>query len=342
MNYTMKDVAQRAHVSVSSVSLVLNNKPSRIPRETKERIKKIAKKLNYKPNSAAVLLSKQVSYNIGLIVPDITNPFFALLTRAIDERLRASGYSTLFADSDNSFKREVEIINDMISHGVDGILLVPSNEFFYQASNKLQKLINGFDKPLILLNASSNLNVSSVNFDNVLGAIMATEELINHGHRNIAFIKGKDHFVNAPERYQGYKYALKKNNLSLNPKYVFEGDYTIQSGYLVAPKIFNQDDITAILSSNDLMLFGVIKWAKEHQKNVFKRFSMVGFDNNPYTEIIEVPLTTIDQEIGKMADQTINLLLGILRKEEEKRQQIVIKPRIIRRNSVKTRSKTEM
>lgn len=152
MNYTMKDVAQRAHVSVSSVSLVLNNKPSRIPRETKERIKKIAKELNYKPNSAAVLLSKQVSYNIGLIVPDITNPFFALLTRAIDERLRASGYSALFADSDNSFKREVEIINDMISHGVDGILLVPSNEFFYQASNKLQKLINGFDKPLILLN----------------------------------------------------------------------------------------------------------------------------------------------------------------------------------------------
>ncbi|GAF37720.1 LacI family DNA-binding transcriptional regulator [Lentilactobacillus farraginis] len=336
MNYTMKDIAQRANVSVSSVSLVLNNKPSRIPKETKNKIRKIAEELNYRPNSAAVFLSKKISYNIGLIVPDITNPFFAFLTKTIDERLRASNYSTLFADSNNSFEREVQIINNMISHGVDGILLVPSNKFFYQPHNKLQEMIDNLNKPLILLNASSDLRVNSVNFDNVLGAIMATEELIKYGHKSIAFIKGKDHFVNAPERYQGYKDALKKNDILLNPNYVFEGDYTIQSGYQVAPNIFNQRDITAILSSNDLMLFGIIKWAKEHRENVFKRFSMVGFDNNPYTEIIEVPLTTIDQEIGKMADKAIDLLLTILREKVRDSKQIIIKPRIIRRNSIKS------
>lgn len=246
MKYTMKDIAQAAGVSLSTVSLVLNDRPVRVSDKTRKRIKQIAAENHYQPNSAAVSLSRHVSYNIGLIVPDITNPFFAQMTREINEQLAQHGYSTLFADSNNSAEKERHILHNMVSRGVDGILLVPSNEFFYQDMEKLQKQIDETGKPFVLVNATADkLRVCSVNFDNFQGAALATQELIDHGHRNIAFIQGKTQYVNAPERYQGYRQTLEKNGLTFHPDFLYEGDYSIESGYQAASSIINNNEVTA-------------------------------------------------------------------------------------------------
>ncbi|GHP13909.1 LacI family transcriptional regulator [Lentilactobacillus fungorum] len=335
MKYGMKDIAKKANVSLTTVSLVLNNKESRISTQKKQEIKRIAKEMNYQPNSAAVLLSKQISYNIGLIVPDITNPFFTELTQFINRQLRQNGYFTLFVDSGNSYLGEKQAIENMISRGVDGILLVPSSEFFSADQAEVETMFKNAGKPIILLNASTDMDISYVNFNNVEGAMMATQELIDHGHRNIAFIKGKDHLVNAQERYQGYKKGLEKNQLPFRKALVFEGDYSSNSGYQLAPQILKQSAITAILSSNDLMLFGLIKWSKEQGVDIFNRFSMVGFDNTPYTEIIEVPLTTIDQDAEKMSEDAIKMLLKKIKGKHDVTEKIIIQPRLIRRKSVK-------
>lgn len=332
---TMKEIAKKANVSVSTVSLVLNNKQSRISKIKKEEIKQIAKEMNYTPNIAAVSLSKNISFNVGLIVPDITNPFFATLTKLIDQKLRIRGYSTLLVDSNNSFEIEKSTINNMVARGVDGIILVPSNEFFSISIQKQKNLVKNCKKPLILLNAYTDLPVSYVNFDNVTGAYLATQELINYGHQNIAFIKGKKNFVNAKERLQGYKSALKDNQIKINSNIIFEGDYTLQAGYKLAPSIIKIKNITGIVSSNDLMLFGIIKWAKSHHLDIFNRLSMVGFDNDPYSEIIEVPLTTIDQNPLGMVNNTIKLLMTMIIDKKSFISHSIIKPQLIKRQSVK-------
>lgn len=331
---TMKEIAKRANVSVAAVSVVLNNKKSRISKAKKAEIKQIAKDLNYHPNIAAVTLSKNISLTIGLIVPDITNPFFATLTRLIEQQLGAQGYSTLFVDSNNSFTAESDAVQNMVSRGVDGIVLVPSNEFFLSKKKERKALIEKSDKPIVLLNAYTDLKVSYVNFDNVQGAYLATQELINYGHTHIAFIRGKANFVNAAERLEGYRQALKDNRIAFNDDLVFEGDYTLDSGAKLAPKILEDPETTAILSANDLMLFGVIKWAKQNFVDIFSRVSMVGFDNDPYGEIIEVPLTTVDQQPLEMVNETIDLLLEMLTTGEKVVQHLIVKPKLIKRSSI--------
>ncbi|GEO70170.1 LacI family DNA-binding transcriptional regulator [Levilactobacillus acidifarinae] len=334
MAYSMKDIAKEAKVSLTAVSLVLNDKDTRVSESKKAEIKRIAKQMNYRPNSAAVSLSKNVSYNVALIVPDITNPFFARIVREITTFLNTKGYGTLLVDSDNSYKNEKSALQNLISRGVDGVLLVPSNEIFSENQTEVTKLLQNLAKPLVLLNAYTTRKVSYVNFDNVKGAEMATQELINYGHRQIAFIRGENNFVNALERYEGYENVLKKNQITLNQNLVFRGDYSMESGYRLAPDILKNRQITAIVSSNDLMLFGVIKWAKEHQIPIFKRLSMIGFDNTPYTEILEVPLTTIDQDTEKMATDASELLLKMIQTKQKIVKKIIIDPILIRRQSV--------
>ncbi|MCY9807680.1 LacI family DNA-binding transcriptional regulator [Lentilactobacillus senioris] len=334
MKYGMKDIAKEAGVSLTTVSLVLNNKFIRISDKKKQEIKKIAKKMNYRPNSAAVSLSKQISYNIALIVPDISNPFFSELVKNVSTQLNINLYNTLLVNSDNSYKNEKKAIQNALSQGVDGILLVPSNELFSVDRSEVEHFISEIDKPFIFLNAYSDMNINYVNFDNIKGAEMATQELIDHHHQNIAFIKGKDKFVNANERYIGYQNVLSQNNIKLNENFVFEGDYTMKSGYKLAPKILKNNKITGIVSSNDLMLFGMIKWAKQNDFPVFEKLSMVGFDNNPYTEVLEHPLTTIDQDINEMALKSVKLLLEMISSNKKIKKEIIIKPYLIKRETV--------
>lgn len=337
MKYTMKDIAKAAGVSLSTVSLVLNDRPVRVSDKTRKRIKQIASEIHYQPNAAAVSLSRNVSYNIGLIVPDITNPFFAQMTREINNQLAKHGYSTLFADSNNSAEKERHILHNMVSHGVDGILLVPSNEFFYQDMDKLQKQIDETGKPIVLVNATADmLKVCSVNFDNFKGAAMATQELIDHGHRNIAFIQGKKQYVNAPERYEGYVHTLEENDIPFRSDFLYEGDYSITSGYRAADAIIKNREVTAILSSSDMMLFGIIKWANEHGLNAFSRFSMIGFDNDPYDVITQYPLTTVDQNIPPMVSKGVTALLKMISTKKITYQHLVIAPELIRRQSVRS------
>lgn len=334
MAYSMKDIAHEANVSLTAVSLVLNDKDTRVSEEKKTEIKAIAKRMNYRPNSAAVSLSKNISYNIALIVPDITNPFFSRIVREITSSLNQEGYGTLLVDSDNSYKNEKAALQNLISRGVDGVLLVPSNELFSRGEREVTELLQSISKPLVLLNAYTHSNVSYVNFDNVKGAELATQELINHGHQQIAFIRGKENFVNAPERYEGYVNVLKRNQISLDSHLVFKGDYSMESGYKLAPDILANPQTTAVVSSNDLMLFGLIKWAKVHQISIFKRLSMIGFDNTPYSEILEVPLTTIDQDTELMASDACELVLKMIRNKKKSVKKIIIDPILIRRQSV--------
>lgn len=333
---TMKDIARQASVSVATVSMVLNNKPnSRISKHKREEIERIARKLNYHPNFAAISLSKQQSLNIALIVPDITNPFFSLLTKEIDLSLERGGYSTIFVDSNNSFQNEKKAIESMVSRGVDGIILVPSNEFFLVDHVQREQLIANLAKPFILLNAYPNdLDVSYVNFDNVNGAYIATQELIDKGHREIAFIQGQTGFVNAAERLAGYKQALKNNHLPLKQQNLFVGDYSVQSGYELANVITQQKNITAILSSNDLMLFGMIKWGKMHHVDVLHRYAMIGFDNDPYSEILAVPLTSVDQRPKEMIEETLAILFDMIGSDHKVFKHALVKPELIKRASL--------
>lgn len=335
MKYTMKDIAKKANVSVTTVSLVLNNRISRISESKKREIKNIAKEMNYHPNSAAVSLSRQVSYNIALIVPDITNPFFSSLVKQVSIDLYSKGYNVLLFNSDNSYELERKAIQRFDYQGVDGILLVPSNEFFSQKKQTLNNLIGSTEKPIILLNAETDLQMSYVNFDNFKGAQMATQLLIDNNIEKIAFIRGGNNFVNANQRLLGYEETMKQNEKKVDKNLIFQGDYSMACGYKLASKILSNSDIKGIVSSNDLMLFGIIKWAKENDKDIFNLLAMVSFDNTPYSEILEKPLTTIDQDTQKMASEAVEVLLESINSNKKNIQKIIIDPHLIVRKSDK-------
>ena len=214
----------------------------------------------------------------------------------------------------------------LFQYGADDALL----------GRRRQSQIDETGKPFVLVNATADkLKVCSVNFDNFQGAALATQELIDHGHRNIAFIQGKTQYVNAPERYQGYRQTLEKNDLPFRPDFLYEGDYSIESGYQAASSIINNNEVTAVLSSSDMMLFGIIKWANEHQVNAFNRFSMIGFDNDPYDLITQYPLTTIDQQISKMVSKSVGALLKMIINKNITHQKLIVTPELIRRQSVR-------
>ena len=166
---TLKDIAQKAGVSSAAVSIILNDKPSRVSQEKKDKVKRIAKELNYIPNQIAKSLLTQQTYTIGLVVPDLANPFFATLSKEIEKQLTKSGYFTFIMNSDEEFSQDREIVKKMLQRQVDGLLLCASNAN-YQQTNKTIQWLESIPIPLVLIDRTFNSNhLTSVSFNHFQG-----------------------------------------------------------------------------------------------------------------------------------------------------------------------------
>ncbi|MDQ0861912.1 LacI family DNA-binding transcriptional regulator [Bacillus sp. V2I10] len=251
----IQDVAKLADVSIATVSRVINNQGG-VRRVTEERILKAIEELGYIRSAAARTMKRKETNTIGVIVPDIKNPFFPLVMAGIEQKAREKEFFTILSSTNESPKVEEEIVKNFIERGVDGVIITTANE-----NGDHLKLLQEQGIPVVAVDRSiKKFKVDTVLVDNKKGSYQAVQHLILQGHEKIAIICGPQSTTPGLERFLGYKKALEDYNIELDERYVMHGDFGEQSGIESTKKLFELDDQpTAIFSSNNLMTIGCMK-----------------------------------------------------------------------------------
>lgn len=334
MGVTIKDIAKKAGVSYATVSRALNNHPD-VNHNTRKEIIALAKKMNYQPNAIARSLINKKTDTIGLLIPDITNPFYPEVARGVEETAVEKNYNIFLCNTNWNMEREEHYINALLQKQIDGLIMTPSTEDL----KHLEILINSNLKTVFISSYIDHPDYISIIVDNIKGVKEAVNHLIKNGHKNIGFIgAGESRFANQ-QRLYGYKQALIENNIAVKEKYIKnEGNsYNIKDGYklmknLLESKIKNP---SAIICYNDLYALGAIQVIKEKKFRVPKDIEVIGFDDIPFASLPEIQLSTIAQpkyKMGKIAFETlIKIMSGDFQKPKSNR--IVLEPELIIRET---------
>jgi LacI family transcriptional regulator len=334
MAVTLHDIARQSGVSVSTVSRVLNKKSvnSRISAQTEKLILKTAKELNYRPNQLARGLRLKRTHTIGLVVPDIANPFFAYIIKSVQTVSHKLGYTLVVCDTDENLPLEVEHTQMLCSKGVDGLIVLPVGQKFAHLEVLLRNRI-----PLVVVDRSFiGLNSSTVVIDNHGGAFEATEHLIRNGHQRIAIIQGLPDTFTASGRLQGFLDAHEKYGIPVDRRLIVGRDFRKETGYIETKFLLSLEHRpTAIFTTCDVITLGALEAIMEEGVEVPRDVSIVAFDDIESASYFRCPITAVAQPKENMGEIAVKLLLEQIRnlnRSEPKR--IVLKPKLIVRESV--------
>ena len=305
----MRDVARAAGVSVNTVSRALAGKPDVSP-ETRARVLEVAERLGYRPNKLAQGLRSNKTFTIGVIVTDIANPFFAELVKGVEEAARQNGYSIILEDTSESPEQEARAIEVMLSQRVDGLLLTP-----VQSQVEVVKEVLKSKIPLVLMGRYfPDLEAPYVVSDDFQGAILATEHLIELGHRDIAHVAGPLHISSAQDRLSGYRQALQEHGIPAREGFVLAGAVTLRDGYEAGRELLKLDPLpTAVFAYSDLVAIGLMQALMEEEVEIPGDVSLVGYDGIEFSAYTKVPLTTVRIPKRTLGQQAVEMLLKILR-----------------------------
>jgi len=303
MSVTIKDVAKYAEVSVATVSRVLNNN-GYVNIETEQKVVEAIQALNYKPNAIARSLYNKKTKTLGLIVPDITNPFFPELARAVEDITNKNGYTLLLYNSDEEAEKEKNYLEDLQQKYVDGVIL---------ATNSLTKQqLSEYNMPIVVLDRPVEDNIPTVIAKNYEGARVATQYLKDIGCQNIAHIKGPENNINAIRRYHGYLDEV-KNESWFHQGLVVSGEYHMSTATQIAKELLEQyPSIDGIFAGNDVMAVGAIKAAHQLGRKIPEDLSIIGFDGITLGEMTIPELTTIAQPIYYMGELAAKILIELV------------------------------
>lgn len=292
MAVTLRDVAQRAGVSAMTVSRVVNGNSS-VDAETQRRVEEAILALDYIPNRLARSLVSQQTRTIGLIVPDVVNPFFAPVVRGAESTARKAGYRVLLCNSEGDLRLEREYIDDLVSHRVEGLLLAPASDHSRLALLPLLK--GGF--PLVLLDRSlPDTDCDLVISDNVAGARRLTEHLIGLGHRRIAHFTESDDVSTGRDRLEGYRQALEAAGLPVSEDLIFRTTSDRIGGYRAAQMMLGLESLpTAIFTVNNMTALGAMQALRERGLSVPEEIGLVCFDDVEHLAVLSPFLTVVDQ-----------------------------------------------
>jgi len=328
---TIKDIAQRIGVSVSTVSMVLNGKDYRISPATREKVEAAAREMNYRPNRMAAGLVTKTSKTLGLIVPDITNSYFAEMAAVIEAKCADNGYSLFLCTTNYMPEHDVKYTNLLLEQGVDGILFVMSVDGHNHRAGECLQLLREAGVPILLLDQEwSNDIAVNVISNNEQGGYLAVRHLLELGHVRVGSLTGPAGTQTSQKRLSGYKRALQEYDLPFDPKLIVEGNFRTDSGYDQCDVLLAQN-VTAIFAYNDMMALGIYKRLREKGIHVPEDISLVGYDNLNFTDCLEVPLTTIYQPAAQMGETAVVKMLQMLAKERP--QDVIFAPKLIIRAS---------
>lgn len=334
-NLNIKDIAKIAEVGVTTVSRVLNNH-SDVKEETRQKILEIMDQYNYIPNNSARNLKRNTSNNIGLLVKGIHNPFFSKMIKSIEEEIDKEGCSMILhynEDNSNDIDVAVELIKEKKLKG----LICLGGDF---ENLDKQELVN-LKTPIVLASTyvieKANKDLfSSVIIENEKAAFKAVNYIASLGHKKIGIITtGEEDRSIGKLRFEGYKRALKKNNIEYNHEFVEIGEYTFESGFNAMNKFLKKQlEITAVFVTTDIMAIGASKSILSNGLKIPEDISVVGFDGIDYSLYFHPSLTTVVQPIEEMGKKSIDVLFDLL-KNKKNHQHIILETQLQERESCK-------
>lgn len=317
MKKTIKDIAKEAGVSIATVSFIVNGKDQHISEATRQRVKDVMKKYNYIPNAMAGSLVTRRTGIIGLILPDITNPFFPGIARGAEDRANEEGYSIIFCNTDDKIEVEEKYIESLTSKMVDGIIIAHSS-----SSDKMREILERTQIPVILIDRdfdSKNI-LGKVLVNNRAGAFNAVCHMVGKGYKKIAYLSGSLKTKTAMERLEGYKDALKEKGMPLEKHLIKYGEYRAEWGSKGVTELLEEkSDFDAIFCGNDLIAIGAMKELLKNGYKVPEDIGVMGFDDIYMSQMVEPELTTVKQPNYEMGYQAVELLIKYLKDKKSKK-----------------------
>lgn len=322
------DVARIAGVSPATVSRVLN-KTANVSPELSKRVMSAVKELNYVPDPFAHGMRTKRTRTIGLIISDITNPFFPELTRGVEDYVSSVGYSLILCNTDAEPRNEREYARLLLNKGVDGLMFTSLRVGIDVIRSILDEGI-----PCVLVGRKAE-GIEGLNYvvtDNYKGGYIAGEYLFKLGHRRFVHVSGPLDNSAGKERLAGFLDALKKYGVADEDIVIINGDFTMEGGYKSAEKVIKLKPYpSSIFFANDAMAIGALQKFWEERIDIPDVFSIIGFDNIKVSALIAPPLTTISQEIYEIGRLSAELLIKII--EGERGENIILEPKLIERRS---------
>ncbi len=309
----LKDIAERAGVSVMTVSKALRDGPD-VSAATRARIKQLAKQMGYVPDSTAQGLRLRTTKLFGLVIPAITDPIFARIVFALEERAHELGYDVLLAHTRNIIEREERCIRRLLSRRVDGLFISPVYRMAPDAPIYRELLARR--TPTVLLGSPAQFcnQFPSVQIEDLVASYYATQHLLKLGHKRIAFLAGPIAAPWAHERFEGYRRALREAEHDVDDRLVFQAGATIEDGAKCALQMVQETcDATAIQAVNDLAAIGCASTLLDKGIRIPQDLSIVGFGNILLAEHFRVPLTTVRQPKFRLGTAAMDAMMHLLR-----------------------------
>jgi LacI family transcriptional regulator len=327
---TMKDVARLAGVSIATVSATINGSAF-VSAELRERVTAAIHELGYAPDGVARSLKRGRTQLIGLIVADITNPFFTELVHVIEAAMQDAGYSVLLCDTDEDFEKERNYLRILQTHRVDGVILAPTGgPDAYQSLKAL-----GEKLPLVLVDrALPDLGLDAATVDSFAGAYEATSHLLDLGHRKVATIAGPNHLAPARDRLNGFRAALEARGVAVRPDFIRSGSFREEEAMAAAQDLLSGEDRpSAVFVANNHMMIGVMRAIAALQLNCPREVSVVGIDDFPWANAFTPRLTVVRQPVEEIGRAAVRLLLARIAGPAANAAHEVLRPTLVVRDS---------
>ncbi|PLV59928.1 LacI family DNA-binding transcriptional regulator [Thermotoga sp. KOL6] len=326
---TIRDIAERAGVSINTVSRALNNKPD-ISEETRKKILKIARELGYVKNATASSLRSKQTNIVGVIIADSANPFYAEVLKGIEAASRKYGYQIMLMNTERVYENEEKAIDVLLQRRVDGLLITPVQDKAEDIKALMQRNV-----PFVIVGRHfEEFEVDEIHSDEIKGGYLATKHLIERGKRNILMISGYLFKSAAYMRLEGYKKALREHGMPFREDMVIVTDIDIENGYQAVQKALNEGlKFDGVFCYNDLMAFGVIKALKERGFQIPEDVAVIGYDDIVYSSLVCPPLSTIRIKKFEMGFEAFRMLLQKIKGRRKRRKRVILDVELVVRET---------
>jgi LacI family transcriptional regulator len=325
---TIKDVASAAGVSYTTVSHVVNGTRP-VSDEAKRKVEDAVRQLGYVPSAVARSLKQSETFTVGVLIPSSINPFFAELTRGIEDYCHGAGYCVFLCNSDDDPRRQRNYLRVLLEKRVDGLIVASAGDTAALAEGLARTAI-----PLVVLDRPvPGVSASQVSIDHETGAYLATRHLLDAGHRAIACVRGPKGLEVSEARLAGWSRALTEAGVKPNIRWVVQGDFSSASGYRAGLKLLEAQRVSAVFACNDLMAIGVLRAAAERGVSVPEQLSVVGFDDIELGRYVYPALTTVGGSIRGLGETAAQVLIEAIRSDEPATRTVSVTPRLFLRES---------
>lgn len=333
-----KDVAIKAGVSVATVSRVMNES-GYVKKETRDLVINAFNALANDDNMIGLSMSNRKSNIIGVIIPDISNPFFGEVIKGIASIADKYSASLLVCNTEELLEKELKYLHIFKTNNIMGLIITPKTDQLGYNSKYLFQL-EDLGVPIVLLDRGMNIShFNSVFVNNISGSFDAVNAFINEGHKDIAIISGPMSSKPGRERFYGYENAIRSNNMTVNEDYVFFGDFKLESGYEITKKILKlKNRPTAIFAANNMMALGCVKALVENKLSIPEDMAFIGFDDVDTFEIMNLNISTVSRPTDLMGEVAAEMLFDLIENKQEQPasiKEVLLETKLVLRGSEK-------